>query len=320
MSVASPRNPALSPAMIGPRPLEPEDDFPSFGQILTRVWGRRWLVLAAAAVLGGLALIASLVIHKKYDAAVVIAAVSEDSGGGGLGGLSSLVSQIGGIASVAGLSVSRNEHKAESLAILQSEALTERFISENNLLPVLYPKLWDPVRRQWKTTDPEEMPTLWKANQYFKRIRHVSTDVKTDLTTVTVTWRDPRIAAAWANDLVAMSNDVIRVRTIREAERNITYLNEQLAKSTIVAVQNSISSLLESEIKKVMLAKGSQEYAFKVIDPAVPPERPSFPSPTLWTVLGVFAGVLLASLFILTQSGMSASQPRPESDSTAEPR
>jgi uncharacterized protein involved in exopolysaccharide biosynthesis len=279
-----------------------QEDLLSMGDMLAMVWKRRWVVLIVGLIAAAVGWGLSVVVAKKYDAAVIIGPVSEDSSAGRLGGLGSLVSQIGGLGSLAGLSIGGNEHKAESLAILQSESLSERFIQERNLLPVLFPTLWDPVQQKWKTSDPDKKPTVWKAYQRFKSIRRITIDTKTGLVTVTVRWKDATVAADWANSLVAMCNDAIRARAIVDAERNIAYLNEQLTKATIVAMQNSISALLESEIRKVMLAKGSQEYAFRVLDPAIPPEKPAFPVPTLWTAVGFLGGAMIASIIVLLRS------------------
>jgi hypothetical protein len=79
-----------------------------------------------------------------------------------------LVSQFGGLASLGGLSLSGSERKAEYLGILQSQALIARFISQNNLIPVLYADGWDEGKNAWKHADPENQPTTWKATQYFK--------------------------------------------------------------------------------------------------------------------------------------------------------
>lgn len=278
----------------------------SFKAMLAILWGRRWLILLCTLILAAGTAGVSFLVERQYDAAVEIAPVSEDSRGGGLGGLGSLVSQFGGggLGALASLTGSGNERKAESLAILQSEALTERFIRENNLLPILYEDKWDSATHRWRVTDPKKIPTLWKANEFFKKhVRKVYTDNKTGLSTLTITWNDPQIATRWANDLVAMANDTIRARTIDESERNMAYLNQQLAKTNLVSVQNSVSSLLETEIKKVMLAQGSKEYAFRVIDPAVAPERPSFPNRTVWTLLGTLAGLIGASAFVLSSAG-----------------
>ncbi len=274
----------------------------SLGSTFSRLWERKWLILAAAVIVGGGSCIAAFVIPREYEASIVFAPISDDSSSGRLGGLSSLVGSLGGLASVAGLSLGGGERRAEYLAILQSESLTERFISENNLLPELFYDKWDAANHRWQSMAPDKVPTLWKGNEFFKKsVRKVATDPKSGLTTLTITWRDPRTAAVWANQLVELANNTIRGHTITESERNISYLNEQLNKSTMVAVQNSLSTLLETEIKKVMLARGSDEYAFRVLDTAVPPERASFPNRRVWTVLGALLGGMAVAIFVLAQ-------------------
>ncbi|MDB6102008.1 MAG: polysaccharide chain length determinant protein [Gammaproteobacteria bacterium] len=295
---------AASPAVSG----APDDyEAISLGSTFSRLWARKWLIVAAAIIVGGGSCITAFMLPREYEASVVIAPVADDTNSGRGGGLGSLVGQLGGLASVAGLSLNGNERKAESLAILQSESLTERFIKDNNLLPELFYTKWDAAKHTWRPMPPDKTPTLWKANEFFKKsVRKVVTDAKTGLATVTITWRDPHTAATWANELVELANNTIRGRTIEESERNIAYLNDQISKSTMVAVQNSVSTLLESEIKKVMLARGSKEYAFRVLDSAIPPERASFPNRTVWTVLGFFFGGALAAAIVL------ASPSRPE--------
>jgi uncharacterized protein involved in exopolysaccharide biosynthesis len=282
----------------------PQDDYEtiSLGSTFGRLWDRKWLILAVALIVGGGACTTAFVLPREYEASVVIAPVAEDSSSGRVGGLGALVGQLGGLASMAGFSLNSSERKAESLAILQSESLTERFIQENNLLPQLFHDKWDAANHRWKPMSAKKIPTLWKGNEYFRKsVRKVVSDPKTGLSTMTITWEDPKTAAAWANQLVELANNIIRGHTIEESERNIAYLNQQLKQSNMVAVQNSVSTLLESEIKKVMLARGSNEYAFRVLDTAVPPERAAYPNRTLWTMIGTVLGAIAASMFVLAQ-------------------
>jgi uncharacterized protein involved in exopolysaccharide biosynthesis len=57
---------------------------------------------------------------------------------------------------------------------------------------------------------------------------------------------------------------------------------------------------MQTEISREMLARGSDEYALKVIDPAIAPDDESSPQIVLWALLGVFGGVVLslAGVFI----------------------
>jgi uncharacterized protein involved in exopolysaccharide biosynthesis len=161
---------------------------------------------------------------------------------------------------------------------------------------LLFQNQWDPARNTWKHTLFGAPPTLWKGNEYIKEnIRTISEDAKTGMVTLSIRWKSPATASKWANDLVAMTNSYLRNKAIAQSERNIKYLEEQAAKTDAVALREVIYSLLQSEINKSMLARGNDEYAFKVIDPAVPPEKPSSPNMVLW-VLGGFFGSLTMSL------------------------
>ncbi len=82
-----------------------------------------------------------------------------------------------------------------------------------------------------------------------------------------ITWTNPEQAAAWANGLVAMTNDYLRSEAITEAQRNIDYLNQRAANTTLMPVKQVIYGILENEINKEMLARGTKEYALKVSIP-----------------------------------------------------
>lgn len=264
--------------------------------LILLLWRGKWIIVSVTTIITVAAIATAFVIPKRYTAAIVVSPVTNSSQSGALGGLGSLGSSLGGLASLAGVSLSGDQKKSESIAILQSDAMTEKYINEHDLLPVLFWQHWDPDRKRWDYSDPSKVPTPWKGNDYFKNhVRNVVSDAKTGLVTLTITWRDPVRAARWANDLVKMTNDFMRDQAIDEGERNIAYLNEQSAKTDILAAKQAMYTLLQTEINKVMLARGNEAYALKVIDPAEPPEEASFPKKINWAVSG-FAGGLLLSL------------------------
>ena len=274
-----------------------------FFDILRRGWRLLTTITLCTTLV---AAIAAWAFPKQYVAKVLLSPVTNQSGSGGLGGVSSALSQLGGLASLAGISApGGGGDKEDAVATLQSEALTEKYIREHNLLPILFKSRWDSERQTWKISDPGTIPTLWKGNEYFARhVREVNDTARSGLITLTITWTDPRLAAEWANGLVSLTNNDLREKAIRETDRNIAYLNDQASKTTIVETRNAIYSLLETEIKKQMIARGSDEYAFKVIDPAVVAERAASPQKVLWISLGFLFGLLL-SLGILMATATS---------------
>lgn len=277
-----------------------DDDEIDLRELLVALWKRKYAISSVTIGCCLLAFASSYLFTRKYETVVEFVTLTDDAMGGRAGGLAALASQIGGLASLGGLSLSGNDRKAEYLAVLHSQALIQRFITQNNLIPVLYADDWDEAKNTWKIADPEKQPTTWKAVRYFKlKVMRIKTDNKTGLSTLSMTWSDASIAARWANGLIDMANDYVRTRTIAEAERNVAYLNDQLKKTSVLAVQNSISTLLEAQIKRIMLAQGTDQYAFRVIDPAVPPETKSFPKRVVWGILGFVTGLIGSVAFVL---------------------
>lgn len=267
----------------------------------------RWFILAFTIGATLAALVASFALPKHYSATVLVSPVSTSAGGSG-GAVGSMLSKFGGIASLVGLQSGSGSDKAADIATLKSQVLTRRYIQKNNLLPMLYAKKWNAKTGRWRSNNPAKIPTLWQANQDFKRhIRTVTEDRKTGLYRVTITWTDPVIAATWANGLVALTNHYLRKKAISEANNDIAYLNTQAATTSIVQVKEAIYKLMEQEIRDAMIANGQREYALKVIDPAFPPNRPSSPIPWLWAVIGFLSGLLISVGVVTFRIGWSES-------------
>lgn len=270
----------------------------SLGDILESIWRKRLLVLGitlAGTLVGG---VSALIVPKKYTASTVVSPVSSSSAGQ-TGALGSVASQLGGLAALAGLSASGDSKKVETIAVLQSETLTESFIRDRDLLPLLFDDKWDTAARSWKKMDARDIPTIWKGAQYFKRkVRSVNVDSKTGLVTVTISWVDPTIAAKWANELVRMTNDYLRKQAIEASERNIAYLNQQSSKTDALGVKQVIYSLLQNEIDKEMLARGNEEYALRIVDGAVAPDLASSPIFSLWVLIGTVVGLFVSLLVV----------------------
>lgn len=294
---------------LQPAPLSAYDDIGP-RELFHILWRGRWLIISISLVCMLGAGTAAWLLPKKYQATILLSPVANQAGSGALGALNGGVSQLGGLASLAGLSSGGGDNKVESVATLQSETLTERYIQENNLLPLLFRDMWDPQQKKWYPTAPRDAPTLWKGNQYFnKKVRGVKETARTGLVTLTIVWTDPTLAADWANGLVKLANDYLRDKAIKESEQNIAYLNEQISRTSAIPVRDSLYSLMETEIKKQMLARGSDEYALKVIDPAVAPERPVSPQPVLWILAALCAGLFLGSTYVFVRF-MASTEPK----------
>lgn len=220
--------------------------------------------------------------------------------------LSALAGQLGGLASLAGVNVSGGGSAGDAaIAVLKSRAFTDAFIQDMNLLPVLFSEFWDPVGKRWIVDSPEDQPTLRSAYSLFdKKIRSVNQDKKTGLTTLVIEWRDPEQAAQWANALVERLNRRAKREAIAEAEKSIGYLQKQLALNSVLEMRQAIYRLIEAQTKNIMLANVRDQFAFKVIDPAVVPEERSKPDRKFILALGTACGFMLGVVLAFTTSAL----------------
>jgi uncharacterized protein involved in exopolysaccharide biosynthesis len=211
---------------------------------------------------------------------------------------SRLPDQLGGLAALAGVALrGAGDRKSEALATLQSRALTESFVQEKNLLPVLFASRWDSAKNAWK--EGVKVPTLWDANKLVSRnVRKVVEDRKTGLIIVAMEWTDPQLAADWTADMIDRTNRLLQVAAHERADRNIAFLKRQLEQTNVVEVRQALNKLMESELKTSMLAQRSEDYVFKVLDRAVVPQDRVRPRRTLILALGIVGGVFGWALFV----------------------
>jgi LPS O-antigen subunit length determinant protein (WzzB/FepE family) len=108
---------------------------------------------------------------------------------------------------------------------------------------------------------------------------------------VAVEWYSPDLAARWANHMVEMANERLRTEATRDAGQSIDYLNKELEKTNVVELRQAIYRLIEDQVSRAMLANVQRQYAFRVIDSAVPPEFKSRPKRALFVVVGALLGL-----------------------------
>jgi uncharacterized protein involved in exopolysaccharide biosynthesis len=249
--------------------------------IVRLIWRYRYLVAGVSLLFAIIAAAMALTATEIFRAEIVVTEVHDNDlsgGGGGLGG------QIGGLASLAGLNLGGSED-ASAQGVLASRHLIEEFVKKDGLVPLL-------------TIKPGKRATLWFAVKRFQdTVVTIHNDERKGLTTVSMDWTDAATAAKWANGFLALANEIIRAHVFDDATRNVAYLNKQIAQTNSVEIQKALYNLIESETKKLMLANAREEYAFRIVDPAVTPEVRHSPKRTLWVISGTALGFILGSAF-----------------------
>ena len=294
-----------------------DDDLISLFDVWQILLHHKGMIVAVTGAAIAAAALAAAVMTPMYRAEVVLAPVTaEDSGR-----YSPQLEKFSGIAALAGVNLRQHSsRKNEALATLESRLLTERFIEEEKLLPVLFHHLWDQEQGDWKVDDPDDRPTLWDAYELFDQdVRRIYEDKRSGLVVLSIEWEDPELATRWGNELVRRVNEMLRERTAQESQKAIGFLQQQLTQVSAVELEQVLHRLIESEMKEIILANINEEFAFRVIDPAALPGEPFRPRwgqmLALGAALGLAAGVTLSLLLGFSRrSGLPAERQNPPRD------
>ena len=255
------------------------------------VWTGKWQIVAVTILFAAASIAYALIATEWYRAEVLLVPAEEKS-------TPSLGGQLGGLAALAGVSVGASD-SVEAVATLKSREFAREFIEDYGLLPIFFADDWDAENQRWVADDPSKIPDIRDAVSFFhEEVLSVSEDRKTYLVTLAVQWKDPEIAAAWAAVLAGRLNLRLRERALRDAETNVEYLQQQLAGTNVVTLQQAIGRLLENELQKLMLARGNTDFAFRIIDSAYPPKERAHPNRKLIAALGTAAGGMLGLAWV----------------------
>ena len=298
------------------RPAEQYDDEIDLRELFSVLWAGKKLIVGITAIFALVAVFYALSIPNQYRATAIVSPAQD--GGGGLSGA---LGQLGGLASLAGVSIGGGESSEAQVAqeIMRSRGFIEEFISENNLaVEVFAAEGWDMGSNQleinadiydvdsslWlrdasagKTAD----PSGWELFKKFSGMFSVSEDKKTGMVSISVEYFSPQLAKEWVDRLVIGINQHMQSRKLEKVNINIQYLEAQIEKTSIAEMREVFYTIIEEQIKSKMLAEASPEYAFVTVSPAMVPEEKSQPKRALICILGTLLGGMLSVLWVLVR-------------------
>ena len=298
----------MSDAQAGHRQTSVNDEI-DLKELFMVLWSGKWLITAITGVAAVTSVVIALMLPNIYTANALLAP-AEQSGGG----MSALMQQYGGLASLAGVSLPSNEDGSRAqlgMQLMKSRAFIADFVKRRSILPELMAveswdassrdlifasELYDANSETWvrEVEAPRsKIPSSQEAHKAFLKILNVAQDKQTGFVTVSVEHQSPIIAANIVTWLIEDVNAAVKAQDVAEAEKSIRYLREQVTNTSLADLQAVFFDLIQSQTETVMLAEVRQEYVFKTIDPAVAPEEKSKPSRAIICVIGTLLGGVL---------------------------
>jgi len=223
---------------------------------------------------------------------------------GGSSGSSFSSGKLGGLASMAGISLGGSTAGIEgeqALARLKTRSFLVDHIKEKNLKPILFANRWNEQSKIWL----DEAPSDREASELLLDMIIISMNPedRAGLVTFSLEWKNPDNSnkiADIANGLVSDINFKAKQRANLEAKNSISFLEKELEHTSILNSQTILYSMIEQQIHKIMIANIRDEFVFKIIDPAVIPERAES-KPTLMIILiGIVLAIFLGSFLAVS--------------------
>jgi len=293
---------------------KPQDDEIDLAELWRAIWAGKWVVIAITSVFSVASVLYALALPNIYKSEALLAPAEQQSGG--LGGMAS---QLGGLASIAGINLGggKTDKTGLALEIMKSRAFVFNFIEKHNITADLMAiKGWDITgnkliyddgvydvqTKKWSREVKfplKAKPSLQEAYIEFQKIISISPDKKTSMVTISIEHYSPYVAQKWVTWLIKAINEEMKIRDLEEANDSIAYLKGKLEQTKIADFQKVLYQLIEEQSKTIMFANVRKQYVLKTIDPALVPEVKYGPKRAIICILGLLLGSLISMILVL---------------------
>tara|TARA_E500000331_G_C17143406_1_gene663807 strand:+ start:125 stop:1045 length:921 start_codon:yes stop_codon:yes gene_type:complete len=285
---------------------------------LRELFGALWVgkikIIAITTIFAFASVIYALSSPDVYKATAVLSPAQSDNSD-----LSGALGQLGGLASFAGVSIGDSGGSEAEMAyeIMQSWSFIETFIADNDLADELIAakgwnkdsnqlliddEAYDLENNQWLIENEAGIkgpPRSWILYLAFLGLLDISEDKDTDMVSVSIEHYSPYIAKQWVDLYVDSINSFMQQRQIDKVTRNISYLQDQIGKTSIAEMQEVFYNIIEEQIKTKMLAEANPDFAFVSVSPSMVPDQKIKPNRALICILSTMLGGILSALLVL---------------------
>jgi uncharacterized protein involved in exopolysaccharide biosynthesis len=182
----------------------------SLADVFSLLWRKKSIITLTTLFFIFSSIIYSFVVTPVYRATIQVVPVMSNTSGN-----SSIVGQLGGIASLAGLKTGSAVSESKiNMATFLSRNFTLKYIKEHDLLPILFEEEWSEFQRNPEKDNFFKNET--KIFSSFNGMRLIEEDNKTGLIALHINWKEPEQTAKIANSLIASINDYLRKQAINE--------------------------------------------------------------------------------------------------------
>ena len=282
-------------------------------EIIDLFLDKKFFIFAVTSLFAIGSILYSLSLTNIYTSSVTLAPVKNSQTA------PNMSPQLGSLASMAGINLQAGSstETAQYIKKLQSFSFFEDIISSSEMLPfILAVDTWDSnsnevifdkdkyndIEKKWVANNnylTGSRPSNQEAFIKFSKMLKVTKELETGFINISISHESPYISRDWLFMIVDKINNTARKEDKENSENAIKFLNNQISQTQISEIREVLSSLLQNQIQTLMLAEGSKDYLFKVIDPPYASEFKSSPNRSLICIFATFFGLLVSLIYVL---------------------
>lgn len=288
----------------------------SLHSLIRYLLAKKLYIIAIPFVLAILTALWTLSISNTYLSEATLSPTEEASGGG----LSNLSGQLGGLASLAGISIGgeSTDQVTVALEIIKSRQFIANFVDKYNIKKdlmassewdaetntlIIDPDLYNEQSKVWTRPSingrPSEPTNLEVYESLLQRLG-VERDATTGLIKLSLEFYSPHLAQEWLALLINQLNSDMRRREIQSTKENIEYLEAKVEQIGDIEMKTVFYQLIQEQTKQLMLAEVRTDFVFTIIDPPYTPELKNAPRRALICIAAAFlSGFLVVAWFTM---------------------
>ncbi len=219
---------------------------------------------------------------------------------------SSVMEAAGGLSSLLGLSLGSNDKLVLSnIKKIQSRSFLRSLIENDiSFLNKLYAsKSFDALAKELKFNSSNYFDSIdemknsklvfFKVFEKYKKSLNLDLDQDSGLLLVSFDHVSPIFAKEALDKITNEINLSARKKSLENANKNLFFLNQELANNQNLLVKRNIGNLAEKELNKKMFAEvHTKEFLFEIVEPPFIPEKKIRPTRSLFLIFGIIFGIL----------------------------
>lgn len=279
------------------------------------LWRDKWWIIGITFLFAMAGVYYALSLPNIYKAEGVYTPAQREGVSGGMTG------QLGGLASLAGVSLGGGAGNDidQSMTLITSWPFLEGVINKYDLKPIIMAvngwndqtgeltwdkEVYDPTDGKWLRKPSRGRgaePSGFEAFKVLRKNLFASVDVKTGLVRISYDSYSPESSAKILDLIVFELNKHFQVRDVREARSRIEYLEKKISETRIAEMQAVFYSMVETQLKNLMLAEVSEAYVLKPVIERKVPEEKSGPKRALIVVFIAILGGVMSLIIVFAR-------------------